>query len=157
MSDEEVSTMLAQLEPKLYRIAGSYLCNHADQQDAVQDCFYKVWLNRNRIEHPEYFGTWVTRIMINICLDILRKGTTISLSCVPDHMFCKDSMEKLIEYDALYTALSKTKEEDRRLIQLRYFEGYMMNEISTITQIPVGTVQSRVYRSLKKIRRYLSA
>lgn len=157
MSDEEVSAMLAQLEPKLYRIAGSYLYSYADQQDAVQDCFYKVWLNRNRIEHPEYFVTWVTRIMINTCLDMLRKGTTISFSCVPDHMLCKESMEKLIEYDALYTALSKTEEEDRRLIQLRYFDGYMMNEISMITQIPVGTVQSRVYRSLKKIRRYLSA
>ncbi len=157
MSDEEIGAMLSQLEPKLYRIAKSYLYGHADQQDAVQECLYKAWLNRARIDHPEYFVTWVTRIMINVCLDLLRKSATISLTCIPDDTFCRDSTEKLIEYDALYAALSKVAEEDRQLIRLRYFEGYPSEEISMITQIPVGTVRSRVYRSLKKIKRYLYA
>lgn len=77
MSDEEIGAMLSQLEPKLYRIAKGYLYGHADQQDAVQECLYKAWLNRGRIDHPEYFATWVSRIMINTCLDALRKSATI--------------------------------------------------------------------------------
>lgn len=157
MSNEEIGEMLSQMEPKLYRIAKGYLYGHADQQDAVQECLYKAWLYRSRIDHPEYLATWVTRIMINVCLDMLKKRTMISLSCIPDNTYCIDNMEKLIEYDELYTALGKIAKEDRQIIQLRYFEGYLSEEISTITKIPVGTVRTRVYRSLKKIKHYLSA
>lgn len=158
MTDEEVAALFAQLEPKLHSIAKSYLPCHADRQDAVQECFYRVWLNRNTLVHAEYFKTWVIRIMKNECINVARKMKSASFPLILDDTSCKDrALENILEYDALYTALKKTKEEDQRLIHLRYFDGYMLKEISAITNQPVGTIQSKVYRSLKKIRRYLSA
>lgn len=157
MTDEEVAAMFAQLEPKLHSIAKSYLPCHADQQDAVQECFCRVWLNRNTLVHAECFRTWVMRIMKNECINVKRKMNNASLPLILDDTPCKDrALENLLEYDALYIALKRVKEEERSLIHLRYFDGYMLKEISAITNQPIGTIQSKVYRSLRKLRRYLS-
>lgn len=112
MNDEEVIAMFAQLEPKLHSIAKSYLPCQADQQDAVQECFYRVWLNRNTLVHAEYFKTWVIRIMKNECINMTRKMNNASFPLILDDTPCKDSaLEDLLEYDALYTALKKQKKK----------------------------------------------
>lgn len=108
MNDEEVVAMFAQLEPKLRSIAKGYLPCHADQQDAIQECFYKVWLNRNTLTHTDFFQAWVIRIMKNECINVRRKMNNVSFPLRPDDIPCKEwDLGNYLEYDALHTVLKK--------------------------------------------------
>jgi len=57
---------------QLYRVGMAYLRNHAQTEDAMQNAYLKAFLNLHRFRGGSAFGTWLTRIMINECLMILR-------------------------------------------------------------------------------------
>ena len=58
----------------MYRIAWSILRNDTDCQDAVQDALLKAWANLSKLQNESFVRTWLTRILINSCHDILRKN-----------------------------------------------------------------------------------
>lgn len=59
--------------PQLYRAGMAYLRSHAEAEDAMQNAYLKAFLNLRRFEGNSAFATWLTRIMINECLMILRR------------------------------------------------------------------------------------
>ena len=59
--------------PRLYRVGMAYLRNHAQTEDAMQNAYLKAFLNLNRFQGTAAFATWLTRIMINECLMMLRR------------------------------------------------------------------------------------
>ena len=50
----------------LYRVAWAILQNNADVADALQETALRAWQYRSKLRNPQYFGTWVTRICINV-------------------------------------------------------------------------------------------
>ena len=58
---------------KLYGIAYSYMLNQQDALDAVQETVSKVWAKCKSLKQPEYFTTWVIRILIRVCMDEQKK------------------------------------------------------------------------------------
>ena len=58
----------------MYKIARSYLSNDEDIADAIQDAIESCWRNLDQLEKPAYFRTWMTRILIHKCIDIIRKN-----------------------------------------------------------------------------------
>lgn len=60
----------------LFRVGMSYLRNHAQVEDAMQNAYVKAFLHLNRFEQGASFSTWLTRIMINECLMMLRRQRT---------------------------------------------------------------------------------
>lgn len=58
----------------LYRVGMAYLRNHAHVEDAMQNTYIKAFLHLGRFEQSAAFSTWLTRIMINECLMVLRRG-----------------------------------------------------------------------------------
>src|SRR5262245_54111027 len=56
----------------LYRVGMAYLRNHAQTEDAMQNAYLKAFLHIPRFQGNAAFGTWLTRIMINECLMMLR-------------------------------------------------------------------------------------
>ena len=57
----------------LYRVAWAILGNNADVADALQETALRAWQHRGSLRNQAYFGTWVTRICINICRGMLRR------------------------------------------------------------------------------------
>lgn len=57
----------------LYRIGMAYLHDHAQAEDAMQNTYVKVFLNLGRFQRGAAFSTWLTRIMINECLMLIRR------------------------------------------------------------------------------------
>ena len=61
------------LKGRLYRTARLYLAGDAAALDAVDEAVYKGLLSCRRLRRTEYFDTWMTRILINVCNDELRR------------------------------------------------------------------------------------
>ncbi|GAE47233.1 sigma factor [Mesobacillus boroniphilus] len=79
--DEAAFYDLMQLHKvRLYRIALSYLKNSEDAVEALQEVTYRAFRSIRRVKEPQYFTTWLTRILINYCNDELKKRKRILVS-----------------------------------------------------------------------------
>ena len=100
------------------------------------------------LKKPEYFKTWLIRILINKCNDIKRKQRNIvSLDSLPE-MAQQDADPGNLEYDNLMNAISDTY---RVILILYYSEGFKVKEICKILNLPVGTVTSRLKRGREQL------
>lgn len=127
------------LKGRLYRTARLYLAGDAAALDAVDEAVYKGLLSCRRLRRTEYFDTWMTRILINVCNDELRR------------LKRERTMDELPE-----AAAERLPQELRAVVALRYFAGYTLAETAEILGIPPGTVSTRQRRALALLRLELS-
>ena len=73
MNDQEFTMRVRLMERKLYRIAHAILWNDADCADAIQEAVFKGWMKRSGLREERYFETWLVRILINECKNIIRR------------------------------------------------------------------------------------
>lgn len=78
MDKFEFAQRLQSDKARYYRIVYSYVKNEQDALDIVGDATYKALLNLRSLKNPEYFGTWMTRIVINCALDQLRRSSRVT-------------------------------------------------------------------------------
>ena len=157
MDDQKMIELIIKIEPMLHRIAKRYLRCREDQEDAVQECLYKMWKNRKMLRQPQYFKTWAVRILKNECMTIGRKLERKEDRLDETIMAVQPDIDRQLEYEAMYQALEEVHRESRNIIFLRFCDGYKYKEIAEMKAIPLGTVVSRVHHSLHRVRRILSA
>ena len=73
MTEQEFIQQAEGLKGRLYRTAWLYLGSEACAVDAVDEAVYQGFLHYKRLRQPEYFATWMTRILINACNAELRR------------------------------------------------------------------------------------
>ncbi len=142
---------------KYYRIAYSYVKNEQDALDIVGEAVCKGLRTLGTLREPDYFDTWMTRIVINAAIDFTRRRSRVTLCedgaleilAVPEEELTpEDSMD-------LYQALDTLSKRDQVCVTLRYFEEQSFVQIARILQEPETTVKSRLYRALGKMRGFL--
>ena len=79
---EMFEVIVRRYNPQLYRVGMAYLRNHAQTEDAMQNAYLKAFLNLSRFRGSSSFATWLTRIMINECLMLLRAGKRLVMEYV---------------------------------------------------------------------------
>ena len=133
-------------EEILYRIAFSYLKNEQDSLDVMQELTYKALKKMNTVKQPEYVRTWLIRVLINCCNDLLKQNVkTIELN---EHHIIDTP-----HYSELTPILNEISLSEQQLIYAKYFKQLKNNEIAAIHNIPEGTVKSRIHSILKKLRK----
>ena len=135
----------------LYRVACTLLRNDTDCQDAVQEALMKAWAGREKLRNLQFFRTWITRILINTCHDMLRKKRfTVSMEEIP---------EQGAEFPdpVLSDALARLPEKFSLPLMLCYSENMSYEEIGKALRLPVTTVQSRLRRGKIQLRKELEA
>lgn len=134
-------------EDQMYRVAFSYMRNEHDARDALQEMYYLALKNMHRVKSPEYFKTWLVRIVINTCHQQKRKQKRIVLTeQIDESLFRADTLFEMND-----TLLQLTLEQ-QQLIHLKYFRDLKNSEIATLQNIPEGTVKSRLHKTIKKLR-----
>ena len=104
----------------------------------------------HRVKSPNYFKTWLVRIVINTCLQQKKKQARDAMLYTSDYsQNGKSEDEQLFEMNDY---LSKLSTEQQQLIHLKYFRDLKNNEIATVQNIPEGTVKSRLHKTLLKLR-----
>lgn len=155
MGDREIEIVFEQITPMLYRIARHYLDGYADQQDAVQNCLCKAWESRKRIRNTQYVETWIIRILMNECINIWRNNQKLVMR--EEVGFQDFDVNKMFSHMELHRAINKLQDEEKAVISYRFFGEYKMREIAEITGESLGTVQAKLYRSLRHLARLIPA
>lgn len=135
----------------LYKVAKSYLKNEEDIADAMQDTILSAYEHIHEIKHASYFKTWITRILINRCNDLLRQQKRCLISDQIDQ-----AANAIPERDLEFYELIAELPEDYRIIFLLYYgEGFHTNEIAQILDVNENTVKSKLRRGRKKLKSIL--
>lgn len=136
----------------LYKVAKSCLKNEEDIADAMQDTVLSAFEHIGELRSVSFFKTWLTRILLNHCNDIIRKQSRmVSME------EAEEPAGSLIESDyEFYDLLRELPEKDRTIFLLYYGEGFNTREISEILQWNENTVRSRLSRGRKKLEQAVS-
>ena len=122
------------------------LCS-GDQQEAddiAQDALIRAYVASSSYLGLSKFSTWLFRIAYNCYIDRARKFRPDTISTDAHQALSipgTDETDASFKYQQLYQALDQLPEKEKASIVLHYFEGLTIKEISSILQIPVGTVK----------------
>ena len=141
MDREAFAASVQARQDALFRVAFAILQNREDALDAVQEAVLRAWAARRRLKDEAFFGTWLTRIVINISRDMLKKRRR-SFGLIPS---APDASPALIELCAL-------PEKLRLPVVLHYIDGYSVSETAAILHLPMSTVRGRLVRARKQLR-----
>lgn len=134
-------------ERMLYHVACTLLREENDRRDALQETALKAWQHRGSLREERYFATWVTRILINECRSIGRKGRRWVLSdTMPER---PAPPEGDVELRVLLEAMP---EKHRLPLVLYYLEGFSVEEVARALGVPVGTAKCRLFQARKALR-----
>jgi RNA polymerase sigma-70 factor, ECF subfamily len=138
-----------------YSVALRYLRDSSAAEDVVQEVFLRVWTRAHLLNNVK--GTlvsWLITVTRNLAIDHLRaydrdgcrEQNSFEFIAVPVDFELSDNV------DRLRTALTNLTQEQRRVVELAYFEGLSQTEISERVGRPLGTVKSCVRAALNKMR-----
>lgn len=133
----------------MYKVARGILGNDEDVADAIQDtiltCFEKI----HTLKQPQYFKTWMIRILINECNKILRHYRSIQVQDNMPDVPGQDGSLAELEFKEM---LSLVEEKYRIVLILYYVEGFKISDIASILELNENTVKSRLKRAREEIR-----
>jgi RNA polymerase sigma-70 factor (ECF subfamily) len=149
------STLVERHERRVYNLALRMTGREEDARDAAQDAFLTVLRKLSSFRGEAAFTTWLHRVTVNACYDLLRKRQRQPMlergggpddlpspepSPAPDHA---DAVDLSID---VQRALREVPEDFRAVMILHDVQDLGQDEVATILGIPVGTVKSRLHR-----------
>ena len=154
MTKEQLGNLILDSERQLYSTAKTILFSDQDCADAIQETIVKAFSKIDTLKNDKYARTWLIRILINECYNLVRKSRKfISFEDLEDRLEMES--EKSKDYSELYAAVNSLKEELRLPVILYYIEDFSVREIAQILEISEGAVQKRLARARGKLRQEL--
>lgn len=142
MNKAEFCEKIKNYEKQLYAVAFAILKNEADTEDAVCSAIEKSYGSLGQLRSPHKFKPWITTIVRNEALQILRKRMEL-----PGNEAIETMLEPIVDqHNELWDIVAALPEEYRLVIVMYYYNGLTIREISGILEIPIGTVKSRMNR-----------
>ena len=158
--------LVARHRDKIYARALSMMRNEEEAIDLSQEAWVKGWQRLAQFQGEASFGTWMTRIVINLCLDQLRRrkrqrtesieemneesgGVERQMPVVtvnPTERLERGELRKRIDQ-----ALSQLSHEHRTVLILHEFEEMEYKEIAKTMACSIGTVMSRLFYARRKM------
>ncbi len=133
----------------LYKAAKAILHNEEDIADAMQETLLSAYKSISNLKSEKFFKTWLTRILINKCYDILNKNKMHVSSELVAEPYYEDLNLNNIENGIL----SNIRNEQKIVLTLYYVMGFSVKEISKLLNIKEGTVKSRLSRGRDSVKK----
>jgi len=151
---------------KIYARAMLMMRNEEEALDLSQEAWVKAWQRLHQFQGESSFATWMTRIVINLCLDQIRRQKRIRAESIdqldeeaggverqmpvehanPTEGLEKDELRKRID-----EAMGKLTESHRTVLVLHEFQGLEYKEIAKKVGISIGTVMSRLFYARRRM------
>ena len=166
--EEDLTSFEAMMLPHLdaaHNLARWLLRNEEDAQDVVQEAYLRAFKSFGGF-HGSNGRAWLLTIVRNTSYTLLKKNHAVDLTTTFDEEIHASGQESLtpaaiLEHseDAklMSEAMDELPAEFREILTLRHQEGLSYKEIADITQVPPGTVMSRLARARAKLRECLAA
>jgi len=169
--DERFETDALPLLNGMYSSALRLTRNPADAEDLIQETFLRAYRGFHQFEEGTNLKAWLYRILTNTFINSYRKKQrepqTISDDEVEDWYLYSKMAERGVEPSAetsvieslpdedVQAALADLPEQFRIAVMLADVEGFSYKEIADITEVPIGTVMSRLHRGRKALEKAL--
>lgn len=158
--EEAFAKLIEQYKLPIYKTAKAILKDEDDVCDAIQDTALSIYKNISNLKNEKYFKTWIIRITMNKCYDIITKhrlnDEKISKIQLNNEDIHNNFDNNLILKTDLEKALNLLEEDLRIVTVLYYYNDFSISEISEILNIPKGTVKSRVFRARERLYQILN-
>src|SRR5216684_1588154 len=156
---------------KIYARAYSMMRNEEEAVDLSQEAWVKGWQRLKQFQGEASFGTWMTRIVINLCLDQLRKQKrhrTESIEALDEESGGVErqmppvivnptaGLERGELRQRIDRALGQLSYEHRTVLVLHEFEEMEYKEIAKTMKCSIGTVMSRLFYARRKLAALLA-
>ena len=137
---------------KMYKTAITILKDEDDANDAIQEALYSAYKNYYSLREKSYFTTWIIKILINKCCNIINKNKKIAYiddSVIQNTASSEDNYE--IE-NSLEWVLNQIDKELKEIVVLYYYDDFSVADIANVLDIPQGTIKSRLSRAREQIK-----
>ena len=157
---EALVTMHAAL---VYNLAFRTLNSPQEAEDVAQEAFVRAWQGLPRFQAKAQFSTWLYRIVTNLCYnrlprlktELLALDTETAVTLSDTHAAIETGLLSAEIKSALHNAIDNLPESYRLLITLRHLQEMSYAEIAEVTDMPLGTVKTGIYRARRLLREKL--
>jgi RNA polymerase sigma-70 factor, ECF subfamily len=163
--------LIARHRDKIYARAFSMMRNEESALDVSQEAWVKGWQRLKQFQRESSFVTWMTRIVINLCLDHLRKQKRLRAESIEQldeelggverqmpvvNPNPTEGLERAELRQRIDRALGQLSVEHRTVIVLHEFEELEYKEIAKRMGCSIGTVMSRLFYARRKMAALLA-
>ena len=153
---------------RLYRLAFRLTGRQAEADDLFQELLIRAFGKLDDLVAIDEPGSWLSRVMYNLFVDERRRVARRRLHTVEEGSLPGEGLQglagdddpardhdRLQKMEQLDRALAQLSEEHRIIVMLHDTEGYKLEEIQLLMDIPVGTVKSRLHRARARLKEIL--
>lgn len=138
----------------LYKTAYLYVRNEESALDIVGTTVLKAYQNIHSLKAPEYFQTWLTKILINCAKDELKRISRYKSIEETQAPYSGTGLS-IEEKCDVRTAVSRLPEKYGMIIILKYFNEFSVKEIAFVLEIPEGSVKAYLTRARAELKKIL--
>jgi len=151
----------------LHRLAWRFTGSVADAEDLVQDVLLKLYPRSRQLAAVEQLRPWLAKVLYRQYVDSIRRqarspvaglagGTEEELEALPaEEAGPEQHAERGELRERLLAALQRLNPEQRAVVVMHDIEGYVLEELESILQAPLGTLKSRLHRARQQLRAHL--
>jgi RNA polymerase sigma factor (sigma-70 family) len=161
--DDALGSLYDRFGPVAYGLALRILRDERLAEDAVQEAFLAVWRQAASFR-PERANAraWVLTFVHRRAVDLVRReerrrGEPLEPEAEPATGSTAEAVELRRRREAVQRALARLPEEQRRPIELAYYGGFSQSELAERLGEPLGTIKSRMFTGLKRLRELLAS
>lgn len=163
---EAFEELVRRHQHRVFAVAGGILKRREDVEDIAQQVFVKAYFSLKRFDQRAAFSTWLYKITVNECWDLLRKKKVRPLIYEselseeqalqfdspekhPNH--APDTSDTLVARQYVEGLLAGIDERDRMMLILKEVEGFAVEEIAQMLKLNANTVKVRLFRARRRI------
>jgi RNA polymerase sigma-70 factor (ECF subfamily) len=133
----------------MYRVAKGFFQSEDDVADAISETVLSAYEHIGELKKAEYFRTWLIRILINVCNQMVREHRRCEVTEVLPELRYTENDFSNVEFQEM---LASFPEDCRTILLLYYGEQFTTREIAEILGMKENTVKSRLRRSRESLR-----
>lgn len=150
---EALIKLVMDRKDEYYRLAYLYTRNREDSLDAMQDMIVILFDNIRKLKDAGNFYSWSKTILVNRCKAMLRKSGRVLTSDAAEEIAFQENYPAAETRQDILVYMNQLNKKQQEAIQLKYFMDMDYDTIARITSVPVGTVKSRIFNGLTRLRK----
>jgi RNA polymerase sigma-70 factor (ECF subfamily) len=164
---EAYEELIKRHQQRVFAVAAGILRRHEDIEDIAQQVFVKAYFSLKRFDGRAAFSTWLYRITLNECWDLLRKKKVRPLLYESDlseeqaqRVAASESdgagpdiRQRLEDRQRVDQLLEGLEERDKLMLILKEVEGFSIEEIADVLDLNANTVKVRLFRARGRVVR----
>ncbi|PYT82897.1 MAG: RNA polymerase subunit sigma-24 [Acidobacteria bacterium] len=163
---EAFEELVRRHQHRVFAVAGGIVRRREDVEDVAQQVFVKAYFSLKRFDQRAAFSTWLYKITVNECWDMLRKKKVRPLvyeadlseeqarqviSSAQKGKDVPDISERLEARQRVERLLDGLDERDRLMLILKEVEGFSIEEIAEVLDLNANTVKVRLFRARRRV------